>query len=81
MIADQDVSGAAYLHSDPLGSIAVATSATGAVLSSQRYTPWGDHLTGDIPQTDRDYTGQRRDGTGLLFYNARYYDPALGGGS
>ena len=24
------------------------------------------------------YTGQRRDETGLLFYNARYYDPAIG---
>ena len=24
------------------------------------------------------YTGQRLDGTGLLFYNARYYDPAIG---
>jgi RHS repeat-associated protein len=24
------------------------------------------------------YTGQKADGTGLLYYNARYYDPALG---
>ena len=24
------------------------------------------------------YTGQRRDDTGVLFYNARYYDPAIG---
>jgi RHS repeat-associated protein len=29
-------------------------------------------------QTDRTYTGQKQDGTGLLYYNARYYDPALG---
>jgi len=29
-------------------------------------------------QTDRTYTGQKSDGTGLLYYNARYYDPALG---
>jgi len=28
--------------------------------------------------TDRTYTGQKQDGTGLLYYNARYYDPALG---
>ena len=25
-----------------------------------------------------DHTGQRRDDPGLLFYNARYYDPAIG---
>ena len=28
--------------------------------------------------TDRTFTGQKSDGTGLLYYNARYYDPALG---
>ena len=28
--------------------------------------------------TDRTYTGQKQDGTGLLYYNARYYDPSLG---
>ena len=28
--------------------------------------------------TDRTFTGQKEDGTGLLYYNARYYDPALG---
>ncbi len=29
-------------------------------------------------ETDRTYTGQKADGTGLLYYNARYYDPTLG---
>ena len=29
-------------------------------------------------QTGRTYTGQKADGTGLLYMNARYYDPALG---
>jgi len=28
--------------------------------------------------TDRTFTGQKSDGTGLMYYNARYYDPALG---
>jgi RHS repeat-associated protein len=28
--------------------------------------------------TDRTFTGQKQDGTGLLYYNARYYDPTLG---
>ncbi len=28
--------------------------------------------------TDRKFTGQRLDATGLYFYNARYYDPNIG---
>jgi len=28
--------------------------------------------------TDKKFTGQRLDGTGLYFYNARYYDPQIG---
>lgn len=36
--------------------------------------------SGDPSQstTDRTFTGQKQDGTGLLYYNARFYDPALG---
>ncbi len=33
---------------------------------------------GGVAQTTLDFTGQRRDGTGLLYYGARYYDPQLG---
>ena len=29
-------------------------------------------------QTDRTFTGQKEDATGLLYFNARYYDPQLG---
>jgi RHS repeat-associated protein len=31
-----------------------------------------------VTTTTRNYTGQILDDTGLLFYNARYYDPAIG---
>ena len=41
-------------------------------------TPWGDHRGNSIHVTTLDYTGQRRDGTGLLSYHARYDDPQLG---
>lgn len=78
VIAQRDATGVLYLHGDHLGSIAVATSSTGAVVSRQDFTPWGEVRSGGIGQTTLNYTGQRRDGTGLLFYGARYYDPALG---
>jgi RHS repeat-associated protein len=62
-----------------LGSTGVVTNWwNGGVISSQKYDPWGKVRggTGTITQTTISYTGQRLDGTGLLYYNARYYDPA-----
>lgn len=50
------------------------------MLRRQAFTPWGARRPGDgdVTQTTRDFTGQKKDGTGLLFSNARYYDPQLG---
>ncbi|MFC1870994.1 RHS repeat-associated core domain-containing protein [Chloroflexota bacterium] len=44
-----------------------------------KYYPYGDsrNSTGTIA-TDKKFTGQRLDGTGLYYYNARYYDPTIG---
>jgi len=69
-----------YLHGDHLGSVSAVTSSSGAILSRQAFTPWDELRAGggDVTQTTRDYTGQLRDSTGLLYYGARYYDPALG---
>lgn len=67
-----------YLHGDQLGSVSVVTSASGAVVSRQEYTPWGEVRAGGTgQQTALDFTGQRKDASGLLYYHARYYDPAL----
>ncbi len=69
-----------YLHGDHLGSVSAATSSSGAILSRQAFTPWGELRSGggDVTQTTLDFTGQVKDDTGLLFSNARYYDPKLG---
>jgi RHS repeat-associated protein len=40
--------------------------------------PWGAPRSGSVSATKRNYTGQYRDDTGLLYYHARYYDPVLG---
>ena len=47
------------------------------MVSQQEYDPWGKVRTGGIGQTTLNYTGQRLDGTGLVYYHARYYDPSL----
>ena len=68
-----------YRHADALGSVALVTVVTSQTvpLSQQEYTPWGEGRGGHIPQRTLNYTGQRLDGTGLLYVHARYYDPAL----
>ncbi|MEM8535960.1 MAG: RHS repeat-associated core domain-containing protein, partial [Chloroflexota bacterium] len=66
-----------YLHGDHLGSISLTS---GAVESQQEFDPWGVVHQGGIDSstTTLNFTGQRRDDTGLLYYHARYYDPRLG---
>jgi RHS repeat-associated protein len=71
-------------------STAKTSSGTGYLQSSQQYDPWGKvrltaaasppYGTGEAPisQTARGFTGQRLDDSGLMHYNARLYDPALG---
>jgi len=71
-------SGRVFLHGDHLGSVSVVTDNDPRVLSRQDFTPWGEVRAGGVAQTTLDFTGQRRDGTGLLYYGARYYDPARG---
>ncbi len=68
-----------YLHGDNLGSASLTTNASGGVVSQNRYYPFGaSRFTQGTRPTDVDFTGQRLDGTGLHFYNARYYASGLG---
>jgi len=69
-----------YLHGDHIDSASVVTGSNGAVVSQQQFDPWGNLRTNlyggsTIGQTDVNYTGQVKDGSGLLYYHARYYDP------
>ena len=79
MIAQRDgvTGGVVYFHGDHLGSVSVVTNASGAVVSRQTFSPWGEVRSGGITQTGNNFTGQWKDQTGLLFYQARYYDPVL----
>ncbi|OGO23025.1 MAG: hypothetical protein A2144_11670 [Chloroflexi bacterium RBG_16_50_9] len=66
-----------YVHQDHLGGTSVVSDASGALVNSIKYTPWGLTRAGDVP-TDKKFTGQRLDNTGLYYYGARYYDPQIG---
>ncbi len=66
-----------YLHGDHLGSVSSLTTAAGTLLSRQEFDPWGKVRSAGVVQTKVNYTGQRRDDTGLLYYHSRYYDASL----
>ncbi|WP_210410028.1 RHS repeat-associated core domain-containing protein [Leptospira langatensis] len=84
------VTGFIFLHQDHLGSISMATDGNGnritggdqAGASHVSYTPYGQIDQDDTfgPDVFRyKYTGQESDSeTGLYYYKARYYDPAIG---
>ncbi len=68
-----------HLHGDHLGSTSLTTDSTGAATASRAYYAYGaERAATGVLQTDRTFTGQKSDATGLMYYNARYYDPALG---
>jgi uncharacterized protein RhaS with RHS repeats len=75
-----------YFLTDHLGSIVALTDANGALVSEQRYLPFGQVRTdmGLVTQTDFGYTGQRNldaqnnsNLLGLMDYKARFYDPYI----
>jgi RHS repeat-associated protein len=69
-----------FLLGDHLGSNAITTNSSGVKISEIRYMPWGTtRYTSGTSPTTMQYTGQRVEASfGLLFYNARWYDPLLG---
>ena len=77
-----------YFTLDHLGSIAVITNATGAIVERDSYDAWGKRRNADgtaancgtvTSSTTRGFTGQEMmDGVCYVNFNARVYDPSLG---
>jgi RHS repeat-associated protein len=70
-----------WLHRDHLNSVRLLTTAgpNPSVAESGQYRPYGERLgfAGPVGQS-RGYIGERHDDeTGLMYLNARYYDPIL----
>ena len=69
-----------YLLGDHLGSTSLVTDATGNIVSQQKYKAWGEtRYSSGNEVTKYQYTGQYSytSDFGLMFYNARWYDPSL----
>ena len=70
-----------YLLSDHLGSTSLTTDASGSLISQIKYKAWGEvRYSTNTALPDYTYTGQYSHTAdfGLMFYNARWYDPSLG---
>jgi RHS repeat-associated protein len=85
--SDESVS-TRYFHTDNLGSIAVITDESGAVVERDSYDAWGkrrfptgaDDPSGSLTsQTTRGFTGQEElADVGLVHLNGRVHDPLVG---
>ena len=67
-----------HLHGDHLGSASLTTAGSVVEASRAYYAYGAERAASGTLQTDRTFTGQKADASGLLYYNARYYDPGLG---
>ena len=71
--------GVFYFLTDHLGSTAITLDSGGESVAELRYFAWGEtRYTDGTTPTQRRYTGQLEAEAGLYFYNARFYDGALG---
>ena len=74
-VAKKDATGTYFYHPDHLGGVSVVTNATGLVVSSTSYLPFGEVRQGG---TENYYTGKENDkGAGLYNFEARYVSPEL----
>jgi RHS repeat-associated protein len=73
-----DTNGSSHFLADALGSTVALSDGVGALPTSYTYAPFGaTTLSGSATGNVFDYTGREDDGTGLKYYRARYYHPAL----
>jgi RHS repeat-associated protein len=61
-----------------LGSTTALTSSGGSVSQSYLYGPFGNLLNSPTDSNPFQFTGRENDGSGLLYYRARYYNPVWG---
>jgi RHS repeat-associated protein len=70
--------GVRSLLPDALGSTVALGDGTGTLQTQYTYEPFGfTTQTGAASTSSYKYTGREDDGTGLMYYRARYYQPRL----
>lgn len=71
-----------WLHRDHLNSVRLTTNEAGGVTERSVYASYGDRTSDGVAASQsatKGYIGERHDPeTGLIYLNARYYDPVIG---
>jgi RHS repeat-associated protein len=71
-----------YLLTDHLGGVDVVMDEQGNVVERRDYLPFGEERVSEVTGANKErhgFTGKELDSeSGLYYYGARYYDPALG---
>jgi RHS repeat-associated protein len=68
-----------YYYTDAQGTVLAKADAQGNIIASYDYAPYGAQVLGTPPSGPAGYTGHVNDpDTGLVYMEARYYDPAVG---
>jgi RHS repeat-associated protein len=65
-----------WYSSDALGSLRQTLNASGSVLGSINYDPWGQVESGITPGFG--FTGEMQDSLGMVYLRARWYNPQQG---
>jgi RHS repeat-associated protein len=70
--------GAEFYLTDALGTTLALTDATGTLVTTYTYEPFGrTALGGAASPNSFQFTGRENDSSGLYYYRARYYHPGL----
>lgn len=78
ILSRQDSSGTEFFLHDALQSVVLITNTLGAVITRYFYEPYGSATRTADSSNAFQFTGRENDDTGLYYYRARYYHPALG---
>jgi RHS repeat-associated protein len=78
VVARTTSAGQASMLTDAIGSVIAQTNESGMVTSSFQFEPYGRATTTGSSDNTQTFTGREDDGTGLLYYRARYYMPGCG---
>jgi RHS repeat-associated protein len=80
-VAMNDPDGTSWYHHDHLGSVRLMTDEEGDAVATADFMPFGSQWesTGSDGANPYDFAGHRTDAeSGLVYMNARYYDPVMG---
>ncbi len=68
-----------YYYTDAQGTVLAKADAQGNIVATYDYAPYGTQVLGTPPSGPTGYTGHVNDAeSGLVYMQARYYDPVVG---